>query len=673
MTKPKALVIDFETTSTADLRKVGVYKYASDPTTSVLMVGAGFSDEQSVDILDFYAAPHKEIADWLAQGGRVVAHNAQFERVVWRAQLAQGRIDSAWAPSPYSRFDLVDTMIASAYFGGPMSLDLAGQAWPIKHQKNAAGHRIMLDFAAGRAAPGSHPEKFQQLADYCKDDVRAERDLYNLLPELPATIQREWLLDQFINEEGLPIDVDRVQQLHDLAAYAKPKLADRARDDYGVSLSSPTQLVDYFEQRGFEFGPLTKDKLDAYLELVLQTGDDDLAYLLELRRQYAKTSTAKLTRMLNCVEYMSYKGSRIRGAFQYYGAARTGRWAGRMVQPQNFPRPPKDFQVVDQVLDASSFCHNPPAILHDALEDILGINPLTAVSSALRSCIAAPPGYILVRVDFAQIEARVLAWLAGQQDVLDIFASGQDVYVHAASKIPGTDRMQPELARQLGKVATLGLGFGLGPDKFVELCAVQKPKIELDPDRAKEIVTAWRHANFHITTFWNSCATAFRHLTKSGPQFSVDLGKLRLSQRVVGGVRCIVVRLPSGRELFYHNPGARQGKWPNGSAKDELYHSGLDQYTNKWTTITTYGGKLAENFTQAVARDVMAEAMGRASSHALQLVGTVHDELIFLVKTTAQFHHGRLATIVSLIESQPTWAKGLPIKAEAAEGRRYGK
>ena len=414
----------------------------------------------------------------------------------------------------------------------------------------------------------------------------------------------------------------------------------------GLSVTQVSRLIAWLQAQGLDTSSVAKDELGS---LLAQKGlPADVRAALEIRQEAAKSSTAKLVAMRN---WTSDDG-RIRNMVQYYGALRTGRWAGRGPQVQNFPR--GTVKHVDLAI------HEVQVGAELETLSVFYGRPLDVVSSALRGCLQAGPGNMLAVCDFSQIEARVVAWLAGQNDILDVFASGEDVYVYTAARIGSQD---PKGDRQLGKVAVLGLGFGMGGTKFVDAAATYG--IKLEPERAQEIVTQWREANHKIKQLWWDCDQAARTVLL-GKQATVQVGRLvfSLGDGLLDG--CMLLTLPSGRNLVYRNARieAQDGKLA-------ITYDGVDQYTRKWTPIRTYGGKLVENATQAVARDLMALAMVQMERDGIDLIGTIHDEVI--AEAPAATARATFAAMKRTMSSPPPWASGLPLGGEGFVGPRYKK
>jgi DNA polymerase len=393
-----------------------------------------------------------------------------------------------------------------------------------------------------------------------------------------------------------------------------------------------------------EVESLGKDQIKA----LQQTATGDVAQALTLRTDAGKSSVAKIETMLEAV----CKDGRIRGLLLYHGAA-TGRWAGRLVQPQNFPR--------GDVKDPERYIPLVYSKDYDAIDTQEPI--LSVISSLLRGMLVAEDGHRLIAADFAAIEARVLAWLANEELLLETFRDGGDVYKVMASKVYGVapgDVNKDQ--RQVGKMAILGLGYGMGAKKFTDSCA--KAGIELSDDQAKAVVQLYRNTNRQITAFWSALNSAVIRAVKE-PGSVHNVGAIKYTSR--GGYLWCV--LPSKRPLAYAKPKVVERETPWGTTNEAVSFEGMDSFTKKWERHDLYGGLLAENVTQAVARDIMADAMVRLENKGYPLILSVHDEVVAEVPDG----FGSVAEFESLMCQVPDWAVGCPIDAEGYESTRYRK
>lgn len=638
------LYIDFETTSCLDLRKTGTHKYAADPSTRVLCMAYAFDDEPVQGWLARDGQlPERVVDHVLGCHGTIHAWNAGgFEEIIWPLV---SRVDVNYRTWRC-------TMIKAAYWGLPMSLEQAGAALDLPIQKDMAGKRLMLQMSRPRK-DGTYWDqtddaKLRRLLDYCKTDVEAERAIDRELPDLPRAELELWQLDRQINARGLKLDVGLVMQLAATTLAEQQALAQECRSlTGGLAPSMVGALLQWVNNvtdpplpdlsKGTVAAALRHHKLHVLVRRVL-----------EIRQEYAKASTAKLGAMLNAADADDH----IRGLTQFYGATRTGRSAGRLVQIQNLPRPTiKDTKgAVRDILAGQD---------NEFVRDIYG-RPLDVVSSLLRSCfIPSTPDEVFVVGDFSQIEARMIAWLAGQQDILKVFASGQDPYVYTANKV-GSDN------RQFGKVLVLACGFGMGGGKFQ--ATAETYGITLGAQEAAEAVDAWRRANPKIVQFWWALDGAVRQAladnidTVVGPGIHVGMGHKKLAD-------CLLIRLPSGRYLTYRNARLVD----SGGPKPDIVYEGMNQYTRQWEDVRTYGGKLAENVTQAAARDVLFHALRGIDETYLYLRprATVHDEIICTSPSPRM--SVALLGMREVMSSPVPWAPGLPIACDVKIMDRYGK
>jgi DNA polymerase len=637
------LHLDFETYCDLDLKKVGVHQYVAHASFRVLAAAWKFSNQPTLTMVSQQARaglPPELVLLLQAPDVQTHAWNAAFETAVLE------RLGLRTNP-------LSCTMQRALAYGLPGKLETAAAALGLGHQKDMAGHRLMKKMTRP-LKPGAPPwtsADYVALARYCGRDVEAEAAAAGVIPELQPEEAKLSELDALMNNRGeLGIDLTRVVHLSGVAEAAGKADAKRCAFLTAGTVTSPgtqtKRLLAWLGAQGLDLPDTTKDTIKETLACSTVLAPDVLE-VLQIRLRAAKTSTHKLQSML----VMSEPTSRaLRGQFQFYGAARTGRWSGRGVQVQNMPRVPPGFSP-------DLFAHMATACTIRGDMDIFdAITPapvLDCVSWALRSCLKATDDtHALWSFDFSQIEARVLAWLAGQQDVLDVFASGTDVYVWAAGQFGSTDR-------QLGKVLILALGFGMGEIKLRET-ARKAYGVQLTPPQAKKFKEEWRRRNPHIVQFWAEMEFAAKEAI-------LNLGRVY----AVGGsgvafqctTRTLQMRLPSGRVLYYHKPRL---EWNGGgSGYGGIVYWG-SEVGGRWVEQRTWGGKLAENATQAAARDIMAEAMLRMRRrHGSVPCMTVHDELVYA------FCSAPLEVWRDVMLEPPPWAGGLPLAGESKTMRRY--
>jgi len=664
--------LDLETRSSCDLKACGLDVYSKDPTTDVHCAAYAFDDEP-VQIWTAAQPCPERLRQHIEAGGLVYAHNAAFEIALTNEVLAK-RHDWPTLKPEQCRC----TMCMAYAMALPGSLENAAPAVGLAERKDGLGKRVMLKLCKPNVnndfwTPETAPEDFRKLYAYCKTDVEVERALHHRLMELSEQEQAVWALDYKINQNGILVDLVAIDKALALVAREKTRLDGEILKVTGGVVGSCTEvqpLVKWVKSQGVKITGLAKaDVLDAL-------GGDDLPpqvrNALELRKEAAKSSTAKLVAMRDRVA----GDGRIRGIHQYHGAS-TGRWAGRGVQTQNLPRcrpgiKPQDVEDIIAHLDS-----------RDYVDTFYGPT-LDALSDSLRGMIIAPPGKDLVAVDFKSIEAVVLAWLAGEQSVLGVYSRGEDLYVAAAAKIyhvAASEISKHDPRRQIGKVSVLACGFQGGVGAFQSMAKVYDVKV---PDaEAERIKVAWREAHPRIVKYWYELECAAIHALTSGRPMTVGLGYgpgRSVTFKKAGSF--LWCQLPSRRVLCYPYPEIREVTTPWGEDKDALTYMTVVSNVNAkilpdpsasgtWKRISTYGGSLAENVTQAVARDILAEAMLRLDQQGAKIVAHVHDEAVIEIAHDAP--EDAVKQIETMFAAAPSWAVGLPLAAEGWRGPRYRK
>jgi DNA polymerase len=538
---------------------------------------------------------------------------------------------------------------------------------PTDKAKDKAGKRLIHLFTKplgknrilDRATSATHPDEWAEFVEYARLDVEAMRSVYTALPtwNLTPSERSLWLLDQRINDRGVAVDRELAAAALHAAQRAGKALAAEISSLTGGAVLNTTQrdkTLDHLRSIGLVAEDLKKGTVNTLLK-----GTDispEVRAMLEIRLQAAATSPAKYRTLLQATS----SDGRLRGTLQFCGATRTGRWGGRLFQPQNLPRPTLKQSEIDLGI---------AAMKADA-EDILFGNVMELCTSAVRGCLVAPEGKKLVIADLSNIEGRMLAFLAGEDWKLDAFRDfdkgiGPDLYKLAYAKSFG---IKPEDVtkdqRQLGKVQELALGYQGGLGAFSTMAALYG--MELPEDTINDLVTAWRKAHPRTKSFWYDCENAARNAIRD-PDAMFQVGKL-MFRMDDGWLRMV---LPSGRSLCYPNAEISDGK---------IAYEGVNQYTRKWERLETYGGKLVENATQAASRDILVTGMMAAEKAGYEVVLHVHDELIcetpdselFAVETLGSelFAVDKLAGIMA---TGPQWSVGLPLAAAGFETHRYRK
>jgi DNA polymerase len=686
------LHIDFETRSTVDLRLAGLHNYATDLSTDVWCMAYAFDDEP-VQLWAMNDEPPIDVLMHVQAGGLVFAHNAAFEFAIWNHVCA--RLYD-W---PALKQEQMRCTAAMAYaMALPGSLEKAAAAVGIDEQKDMRGHRVMLKLCKPRddLTWADTPELLAELYAYCKQDVEVERELSKRLLALPPAEQALYLLDQKINHRGIHVDVPAVDAAIAVVESEQARLhaAMRAVTNNAVATCTAVgQLGDWIRAQGVPVVGVAKaDVLDAL------SGDlpDSVRRALNLRQEAAKSSTAKLVAMRD----KASADGRVRGTMQYHGAG-TGRWAGRGIQVHNFPRgklSPDEVEGVFAILLGSGTPQEKAALI-----DCIYGPPLDVISSCLRGFICAAPGHDLIAPDFANIESRVTAWLAGEEWALDAFRAydrgeGPDIYIQTYARSFGVDPAtigKKDPRRQVGKVEELAFSFGggLGAWRTMERAYHLPPMAD---GEVEDIKNKWRAARPETAAYWYDLERAARAAVQTRGAVTTAGPKARAVQfRAKGSF--MWAKLPSGRNLCYPyarlddsfdyvDEKGRRHVWSGKRVREQgvpdgwklqredpdcIWYMTVDGTTNKWVETHTYGGKLAENVTQAVARDVLAEALVRLDAAGYETVMHVHDEIVVEVPASApESEKEKVEKIMAVV---PPWAKGLPIATEAFRGTRYRK
>lgn len=639
----KTLSLDLETYCDLSLPQVGVYRYAADASFEVLLLAYSVDGGpvQIVDLAQGEEVP-PEILD--ALGDPTVekwAYNAAFERVCLSAHLGTWLAPTSWRCS----------LVWASSIGLNASLANAASALRLTAQKMEEGRDLIRKFSQPikpskangmrvRNFPADLPKQWGVFKEYCVRDVEVEQAIQERLAKAPSPEWGLYELDQQINDRGIGVDVDLARAAIRTSEDHRTNAIARAREITGLdNPNSPIQLLSWIRAAGVGLASMARqDVLDA-----LQTATGDVAEVLRLRLELAKSSVKKYQAM----ERAAGPDHRARGLLQFMGAGRTGRWAGRLIQVQNLPR--QSQSDLDVARDLVKRGHG------GDLETLWGSTP-DILSELVRTALIPAPGKHFVVADFSAIEARVLAWLAGERWVLDLFESGGDIYCETGSRMFGQAVTKASPLRQKAKVAVLACGYQGGPGALVQMGAL---RMGLDESELKPIVDAWRTANPRIVGFWYDVQGAAKRTIESG--YPSRVGRIIFS--LESGV--LYISLPSGRKLSY--PAPRLGE--NRFGGESITHLGVG-VNRKWQRLETYGGKLAENIVQATARDILAEAMLRLEAADMPIVMHVHDEVVI---EADQLSGASVDEVCALMSQSPAWADGLPLAAEGFTCDYYQK
>ncbi len=644
------LSIDIETYSSIDIRKAGLYKYVQSPDFEILLFAYAWDDDpvEIVDLAQGEELPPELISAFTDPSVTKHAYNAPFE---WYC------LNKFWQ-TPLNQWQC--TMVHGLYCGYTAGLAATAIALdlPKSHHKASTGTALIRTFCAPckptktnggrtRNLPRHEPEKWELFKEYCKQDVVVERGIKRRLSGFPVLSQEYnlWLLDQQINARGVAIDREFVQGALFCDGVVGDELLTEALDITGLeNPNSVAQLKAWVEKEtGQEVPNLTKATV---AELIETTECNTVKRALEIRQEMAKTSVKKYTAMDDAV----CDDGRIRGLLQFYGANRTGRWAGRLVQIQNLPR-----NYLETLAHARE-CVKARKV--EALKLIYGNVPDT-LSQLIRTAFIPSPGNVLLVADFSAIEARIIAWLAGEQWRLDVFASHGKIYEASASAMFGVPierivRGNPEYElRQKGKIAELALGYQGSVGALMSMGATN---MGLTEDELPDIVHRWRSSNKRIVDLWYSMERAALEVMRTGQPVGVKGLILAREGDYEHGQDFFTITLPSGRKLFYPRPFLHQ----NDFGKEALHYHGVTQNNKKWEVISTYGGKLVENCVQAIARDCLAEALMRVSAAGYQIVMHVHDEVVLDVPR----EQADLDRVCEIMGQPIDWAPGLLLTAD---------
>jgi DNA polymerase len=664
--------IDFETFSECDIRSAGAWAYATHESTRVLCMAYAYED-QPVKLW----VPGEKLPAFLrdeATDYHIHAWNSFFEWVIWTHVLKL-------PTPPLSQW--TDTAALACAMALPRSLGECGSALklPQNLQKNKRGYYLIRMLSIPNEKNGD-PVLTQEMYQYCKDDVTTEREISKRLYKLNPTERKVWELDQTINLRGIKVDKPAIKSALNVYDMAQEDLKSRLKELTGLdNPNSQKQFLGWLQDKGVSVENTQKATMQALLE---QKDTHSVHNAIRLKMSLSKTAPKKYQSMADKIG----GGTRLHGNVMYHGAS-TGRWSSTGVNLQNIARPTLD----------PEWCIN--ALSHGelALFQMTDTDPMEALSSSVRGMLIPEDGHKFIVGDYSSIEARALAWLAGQKDKQEIFKGHGKIYEDAASKIfqiPISEVTKEQ--RFLGKISELACGYQGGAGAFKLMAKVYG--IDIPHREAEKIKQQWRKANPKIVQFWYACDKAVSGCIQDGEVHTVGRVKYVVSNNF------LMCRLPSGRTLYYYHPKVSYKKvmcYKVPAIGDDpeltfIYHPaeyasikafithaheagvepyefnaldvsfwGVDSKTRKFCKLTTYGGKLVENITQAVARDIMAESMLKLEDAGYPIVLTVHDEII------SEVTDGTVKEFTSIMEEVPVWANGLPIKVETYEAQRYRK
>lgn len=682
--------LDIETYSEAPLKKTGLFRYAEDPSTEILCTCYSFDDEAVNLWIPDYDLPEElieQIAERMTEhgelhigpecpedlmahakaGGQFRAHNAQFERTLLNSHAGKN------IGFPHTRIhQWVCTAAKVSAHGLQRALGDAAKSLGT-YPKSEDGKAGMMQLAKPRSGkekrwtPHNSPDRFKDLYLYCIDDVKAERDIDHTVPDLSPYEQKVWQLDQKINDRGFKIDKQGVLNVSFLISLYKAEIEKKFRRITGQFIKaaeifdeSDEELMDLYEKRG-----INPTQTGAFADWIREQGYDipdlqaptvaeavkdknmpaHVKQALILRSIHASKAVAKYPAILRAV----MEDDRIRGMFMYYGAG-TGRWSSMIVQLQNMYR--GAIEDPDFAIDAYNLRDL------DWIKWLYKEEPMKIFASTVRGMFISDEGKDLIAFDFNQIEARVIAWLAGQKDTVEAFRRNIEIYEYTAAKIYGIPIEQvTKEQRFIGKIAVLALGYQGGQAAFAKMAKAYG--VDIDPEFAEKIKNDWREANPKIKSLWYDLEGAARSAVNNpGVVYSIPNKKVMFKMEG----RWLYMRLPSGRRIAYYQPKIDPDT-------NQVTYMGIDTYTRRWMRVTTYGGKLAENAVQAIARDLLVNSMFALEARGYDIIGTIHDEIVMEVLES----FGTLEEVKRIMCTLPMWADGLPVNAGGWRRKRYKK
>lgn len=659
------LSIDLETYSDVNLKKAGLYRYVQSPAFEILLFAYSFdgAPTQVIDMAQGEEIPMEVIHALTDPQCLKHAYNAAFEWYCLSKYMGAQLPPSQWR----------DTMLHGLYAGYTAGLDATGRALgiPEDKQKLTTGKALIRYFCVpckptkangGRTRnyPHHDPEKWALFKTYNGQDVVAEMEIERRLSVFPVPdfVQKQWETDLLINARGVAVDMDFCEGALELGETIRAQLTDEAVQLSG--LQNPNSVKQLARWLSAETGDdITSLRKETIKELLGRDNADHVQRMLEIRQELGKTSTKKY----DAIEAAVCDDGRVRGLLQFYGANRTGRWAGRLVQVQNLPRTyTEPLEFARELVKGRKL---------DALRTVYG-SPNDTLSQLIRTAFVAAPGNVLIDADFSAIEARVISWLADEEWRLEVFRTHGKIYEASASQMFGVplERIKkgnPEYSlRQRGKVAELALGYQGGVPAMRQM-DTGKLLADLLDEEIKDIVDKWRNTNPKIRNLWYSFNDAAIRVIQNGGSLRVRCCTFARECDCIRGTTCMTISLPSGRKLYYVEPAVGENRWGGPS----ITYMGVND-KNKWGRIETYGGKLVENVVQAIARDCLAQAIEHLEAAGLPVVFHIHDEVVI---DTAAFdtNDAMLDKVVKIMSTPIPWAEGLPLGADGWVGAFFKK
>lgn len=662
------LSIDLETFSSVPIGKAGAFRYIDSPDFEILLFAYSL-DNGPVTVID--VACGETVPEWLVEA----LHDPEYIKTAYNAAFEWGCLSKVYGPMDPSQWR--DTMLHGLYAGYTAGLDATGRALglPEDKQKLNTGKALIRYFCVPckptkanggrtRNLPHHDPDKWRLFKEYNAQDVVTEMEISKRLSTfpVPAMVQKQWETDLRINARGVAVDMEFTDGALAIGDAVTRELTGEAVKISGLdNPNSVKQLVKWLDTETAEGVSVDNLRKDTVNDLLAMGGhSDSVQRMLEIRQELGKTSTKKYDAIEMCV----CSDGRVRGLLQFYGANRTGRWAGRLVQVQNLPR-----TYIGHLDTARRYVKERKK---DHLRMVYG-NTADTLSQLIRTAFIATPGNVLIDADFSAIEARVIAWLANEEWRLEVFRTTGKIYEASAAMIyhvPVETIVKGHenyALRQRGKVAELALGYqgGVGAMRRMD---VSHALDDMTDDEVQEIVNNWRNASSHIRDLWYDMENAALGVIVNGGTQTVRCLTLAREYDIMQGTPVMSIRLPSGRKLYYINPQITENRW----GQPSISYFGVDQTTKKWKPIETYGGKLIENCVQAIARDCLAQAIEKLEAAGFPIVFHVHDEVVIDIARFAD-DEAMLKLVTDIMTEPIPWAQGLPLGADGWVGTFFKK
>lgn len=662
------LSIDLETYSSVPIAKAGAFRYIDSPDFEILLFAFSL-DNGPVQVID--VASGENVPEWLVKA----LHDPEYIKYAYNAAFEWGCLSKVYGPMIPEQWR--DTMLHGLYAGYTAGLEATGRALglPEDKQKLNTGKALIRYFCVPckatkanggrtRNRPQHDPDKWQLFKEYNAQDVVTEMEIAKRLAAFPVPdfVQKQWETDLKINSRGVAVDMEFTRGALAVGETVTGELTDEAVSISGLdNPNSVKQLVRWLNVETDDSVSIENLRKETVTDLLAMGGhSEDVQRMLEIRQELGKTSTKKYNAIEDCV----CSDGRVRGLLQFYGANRTGRWAGRLVQVQNLPR-----TYIGHLELARSYVKRHAK---DNLRFVYG-NVSDTLSQLIRTAFVATPGNVLIDADFSAIEARVIAWLAGEEWRLEVFRTTGKIYEASAAMIyhvpvetivKGHENYS---LRQRGKVAELALGYqgGVGAMRRMD---VSHALDDMSDDEVQDIVNNWRNASSKIRDLWYDMENAALEVISYGGERRVRGLTLAREYDIMQGTQVMTIRLPSGRKLYYINPQITENRW----GAPSISYYGVDQTTKKWKPIETYGGKLTENCVQAIARDCLAEAVEHLEAAGFPIVFHVHDEVVIDVTPFAD-EKAMLKQVTDIMTTPIPWAQGLPLGADGWVGTFFKK